>query len=303
MSTPANIPRMIGGLVGLLGLGFVLRLAWSQRTSLAATLSESRPAWLLVALVVGLMGMSVIGVSWHVLVARMGGTMDTVSALRAYFVGQLGKYVPGGVWAVVGRGEWARRDGVPGAVAYASTMLSMITAYVAGALVAAAALLASGGIPGSGSRWLVAAVIALGPLGLLGLHPAILARAVGMARRVSSRELRLDVLAWPESIGVVARQFLAWLGIGGATWVVSVALGADLGFWEVVLATCVSWVTGFLFLPVPGGIGIREAAFVGVLGQDPVVATVALAARLLFVVVDTTGAGVATILVRTRTPS
>lgn len=302
MTARRRIPRIIGGLVGLLGLAFVVRLVWRFREDLVDTLSRAQPAWLLVALVVGVCGMSVIGLAWRRLVQQMGGDIDRASALRAYFVGQLGKYVPGGVWAVVGRGEWARREGVAGTVAYASTMLSMITAYVAASLVAGIALVVDGGALDGANPWLVAGVVALGPLGLLGLHPRLLGWGADLARRVSHRELQLEVLPWPQALGVVARQLLAWIGIGGATWLVTVGLGADLSFVRVLLATCVSWVAGFLFLPVPGGIGIREAAFVGVLGQDPIVATVALAARLLFIVVDVTGAGSATLAAsRTRT--
>lgn len=302
MITRAHVPRIVGGLVGLVGLGFVARLVWTQRDELIDTLGQAQPGLLVLALGAGVAGLSVIGWAWQGLVLRLGGRIGVVSALRGYFVGQLGKYVPGGVWAVVGRGEWARRDGVAGPVAYASTMLSMVTAYVAGSLMAGIALLGTSTGPASfGRQWLVAGVVALGPLGLLCLHPRILHTMAKHARRLSKRELALDVLPWGQSLIIVVRQLAAWLGIGTATWLVSVGLGADLPYGMVMLATCVSWVAGFLFLPVPGGIGIREAAFVAVLGQDPVVATVALAARLLFIVADVTGAGVATSVLTLRT--
>lgn len=297
MKDHAVVPRLLGGLVGLLGLAFVGRLVWTQRAELADTLVRIEVIWLVPALVLGIAGMSTIGWAWQGWVLRMGGRIALASALRAYFVGQLGKYVPGGVWAVVGRGEWARRAGVPRSSAYTSTMLSMGTAYVAGALVAALALLAQVGDPaGFAPGWLVLGVAALGPMGLLALHPGVMKWLAAAARRLSRGVVDVQAPSWGESAVMVARQLPAWLGIGGATWLLSVGLGADLDFLRVLLATCVSWVAGFLFLFVPGGIGIREAAFVGVLGQDPVVATVALAARLLFVVVDVTGAAGASLV-------
>ncbi len=303
MSVRQQIPRIVGGAVGVLGLFFVGRLVWTQRSELAATIDRAEPGWLIVALVVGICGLTVIGWSWQALVLHLGGRLGFASALRGYFVGQLGKYVPGGVWAVVGRGEWARRDGVTGPVAYASTILSMVTAYVAGSLMAGMALLMVGELPSSSTgRWIIAGVVLLGPLGLLGLHPRILEWLASWARRLSGRQLALQVLPWHVTAAIVGRQLLAWLGIGTATWLVSIGLGAQLGFQQVLLATCVSWVAGFLFLPVPGGIGIREAAFVAVLGPDPVVATVALVARLVFVLADVAGAGLGTLAVsRVRT--
>lgn len=297
MKDRAHVSRLVGGLVGLIGLAFVGRLVWTQRAELAETLGRAELAWLLPALVIGVLGLSTIGWSWQGLVLRMGGRIGLASALRAYFVGQLGKYVPGGIWAVVGRGEWARRSGVSGSSAYASTLLSMGTAYVAGALVAALAMLAQlDDAAGLARGWLVLGVVALAPIGLVALHPRLFAGLATVARRLSRGRVEVPVLPWGESAVIVARQLPAWVGIGGATWLLSVGLGADLGFMRVLLATCVSWVAGFLFVPVPGGIGIREAAFVGVLGQDPVVATVALAARLLFILVDVTGAACASLV-------
>jgi len=279
---------LVGGLVGVVGLGFVVRLMWQQRDDLASTLHRAEPGWLVLALCVGVAGMSVIGWCWMLLVRVLGDDIGLVSAERGYFVGQLGKYVPGGLWAVLGRGEWARREGVAGAVAYSSTMLSMGTAYVAGSLAAGVTMVVAR--PPGEVGWLTVAVVALGPVGLLALHPAIFGRVTGLARRVSGRELAIEVPSWGASVGVVVRQLAAWVGIGTATWLVGVAIGADVSWPAVVVATCVAWVAGFLFLPVPGGIGIREAAFVAVLGGSPVAATIALAARLLFIVVDVVGA-------------
>ena len=92
------------------------------------------------------------------------------------------------------------------------------------------------------------------------------------------------------TVRYVVMQLPSWLLISGATWAVASGQGVDIGGLSLVLATCTSWVAGFLFLPTPGGIGIREAAFVAVLGGDAAVAAVALAARIVFVLVDAIGA-------------
>jgi uncharacterized membrane protein YbhN (UPF0104 family) len=65
-----------------------------------------------------------------------------------------------------------------------------------------------------------------------------------------------------------------------------------VGWLAVAPAAILSWIVGFVSVPVPGGIGVREAAFVAVVGTIPtgVRATVAVAARLCFILVDTGGA-------------
>jgi uncharacterized membrane protein YbhN (UPF0104 family) len=93
-------------------------------------------------------------------------------------------------------------------------------------------------------------------------------------------------------VALVARYLPAWLAIGGATWAVARSLDPSAGLAEVGTAAVLSWLVGFVLVPVPGGVGVREAAFVAAAGSlDPgIAAAVAVAARALFVVVDVAGA-------------
>jgi uncharacterized membrane protein YbhN (UPF0104 family) len=88
------------------------------------------------------------------------------------------------------------------------------------------------------------------------------------------------------------------LAIGAATWLVAAALdpGAPDAL-NIVFATVLSWVVGFLVVPAPGGIGVREAVFVAAatsLSSPGVAAAVAVVARVVFIMVDLLGAGLST---------
>ena len=66
-------------------------------------------------------------------------------------------------------------------------------------------------------------------------------------------------------------------------------------------AAMFSWVVGFLLVPVPGGVGVREAAFVALVGGSVpagIRATVAVVARLAFMLVDAAGALIGGAVVR-----
>lgn len=194
--TARGISRLIGAIVGFVGLGFVANLFWTRRSELQQVMQDAEAAWLVLAVVVGLVGMTTIGVAWHRLVVVLGGEMSRISALRGYFVGQLGKYVPGGVWAVIGRGSWARQEGVSMAVLYSSTMLSMGTAYTAGALLAglmALVVIPSGTV---GAPLLVGAVAVLGPVGLLAVYPTVFRLVLRVTRRISKRQVDMEVPEW-----------------------------------------------------------------------------------------------------------
>jgi uncharacterized membrane protein YbhN (UPF0104 family) len=184
---------------------------------------------------------------------------------RWYFLGELGKYVPGGIWPVVGRGELARRGGVDRAVAYQSVVWSL-------------------------AGWYGASVL---PVAALATHPKLQDAAAGAARSATRGKLSLTTLPWPTAVRLVASYLPTWLAIGAATAAVTHAYGAGPG-WQAPLAAVLAWVVGFLAVPVPAGAGVREAVFVATSGLDHGLAlTVAVTTRLAFIVVDLTGAALA----------
>ena len=92
-------------------------------------------------------------------------------------------------------------------------------------------------------------------------------------------------------MGLVARYVPAWLLIWAATWCITRALLPDPPLLRVGIAVTLSWAAGLAAAPVPAGAGVREAAFVALAGLSlGVAATVAVAGRLLFIVVDVFGA-------------
>ena len=299
MSTRKRLSGLLGFGIGLVGLGFVVRLVIRERETLAELAADGNPVWFVAALVAGLAGMTGIGLTWGVIVRELDRPLPLPDTLRGYFVGQLGKYVPGGVWAVMGRGEWAIRSGVGRGAAYLSTLLSIVTTYLAASAVVAGALLVGARPVDNGL--VVLGVALLAPAGLVAMHPRLFSLGLGLVDRVRRRAASsISVPAWPTSVAFVGRQLPSWLLISAATWAVARGLGVDIGGTSLVLATCTSWVAGFLFLPTPGGIGIREAVFVAVLGGDGVVAGVALGARVVFVLVDAIGAGLSSAVAARR---
>jgi glycosyltransferase 2 family protein len=293
------ISGLVGALIGLGGAAFVTRTLLRERDEVSAALAGARPAWLLVAFLLAAAGLTGIGLAWRTALRMLGGDLPVISALRGYFVGQLGKYLPGGVWAIMGRGEWARREGVPGPVAYKSVLLSMGSTYLAAVLLVALLVPASGlGEGGPG----YAAVLLLLPLGFAVVHPRVLGAGLHLLRRVTGRDLDVPIPSWGASAALVARHLPSWIAIGASNLVIAFALGASPDPVDVISATALSWVIGFIALPVPGGIGVREAAFVATAASLPagIAATVAVAARVMFMTVDGLGAALTSAVTTAR---
>ena len=235
--------------------------------------------WVGAAAVLSLVSVPLLAERWRAALGMLGETMPLDVAVRLFSAGQLGKYAPGGVWQFVGQGELATRHGVPRRSAYASVMLSTVT------LVGGASLLvATAGLTplGEGTPWWAVAAGAL----------AVAVLVVPHGRRLVGRVLHLDT---PLSVRELAHAVLGtvpfWLVIGLSTWMVTTSM-VDAPIGPVVVATITSWLAGIVFLPAPGGIGVREAVFATTLTTiDPSIghgtaAVVALVARALSMCAD-----------------
>jgi glycosyltransferase 2 family protein len=271
---------------------FVARLVARDWDDVGASLTGAHAGWMVAAGVLAVGGMTAIAVPWRKVLRMFGSDLSYRSVVARYYVGEIAKYVPGGVWPVVGRGELAVRGGVPRAAAYGSVALSLAALYLSAMFLVLATLPWMVANAGSlGYLW----VLAILPLGLAGLHPAVLRRAHAALQRLLRRDLAVVIPRWGDSLALLLQYLPAWVLIGTATWTVARGLGQDVGWFDIAPAAVLSWVVGFVLVPVPGGVGVREIAFVATATSlDPGVgAAVALVARMLFVVVDSIGLALA----------
>jgi glycosyltransferase 2 family protein len=294
-----RIANLLGIAIGVAGVAFVVQRIVRDRDEIGEALSAASPGWLVVGGVSGLVAMTLIGANWLSIIRHGGAGVRWRRGLSWFFVGQLGKYVPGGIWPIVGQAELAHRGATPRAVAYASTAMSMVATLLGAATVGAVA----GLIAPTSSRW-IPALLAAGIIVLAVLVSAPPARRTAdrIARRVTRRELRLPEARWFAMI--VARHLPVWVAFAGMNVFSVVALGVDLDgrlVLQLVFVTCVSWMAGFVVVGVPGGIGVRETVFIS-MTTAPLGAGVAVAAavlsRVVSIVVDLAGAGGSMVLAR-----
>ena len=288
----AVVAGLAVALVGGAAAALAIAGRWGEARQAVAA---ARPGWLLAGALLAVMAMLGLARPWGRAMAVLGQPVDRWRAVAWYFVGELGKYVPGGVWTVVGRAEWARAGGVGAPVAYAGVALSLAAAYLAAAVVALALVPVA---TGAGLPLVVALVV---PVGLGALHPRVAGSVLGLVERRRGRPLGVAPPPWSASLGLVLRYVPAWLALGASTWCVARSFEAAAPLGRVALAAVVAWVVGFLAAPVPGGLGVREAVFVGAAGLPVATgAATAVVARLLFMAVDAAGALVAGAVLRHR---
>lgn len=238
---------------------------------------------------------------WQALLAGLGSPLRTTTAGRIFFIGQLGKYIPGSVWPVLTQMELGARANVPRSRSGGASVLTMILSLATGLLVAAATL------PfahySADYDW----VFVLVPVILVCLYPRVLNPLLNRLFKLTKRPGLEQPVTLTMLSKALAWSLLAWIANGVQIWILADKLGAPAGR-TILIALggyAFAWCVGFVVIFDPAGAGIREALLVAalapVLPASPAFA-LALVSRAVNTISDLLVAGAAAFR-RPRLPS
>lgn len=227
------------------------------------------------------LGMMAAGAAWALLLPAL----PFRQVLPGFALAQLAKYVPGSIWQGVGQVADAHRLGVPVSAGTLAYLLQVLLQLLVAAAASAVAIVAPD-LP----TWLAVPAV-IGPVGLVLLRrtwlDAVLQRLARLTPRVDPTHVRL-----PSQMTIVLTAGCAAvtiLTIGASFAVLLPSADGARGFVATAGIFMLAWVIGFVVLPLPSGLGVREAVLVaGLASVHPVadVLAAAIVARLVLVVVE-----------------
>ncbi len=291
----------------LVQIAFVLVAVGLATWAVASRWSQVSEAWsrvtvwpMLAAMALATAGSYASFPSWRLLLAGLGSPLPVAPARRVFFLGQLGKYVPGGVWAVIAQVTLARALHVPRARSASASLLTILIGIVSSGSLGALCLLIGGReVLGRYAPALLLIVVLI-----VLLHPGLLVRLAALASRVTGRNVHIDRIPGrtiAASVGIqitglvlLGLHFYFVIGTVGGTYVSPILA---IGLLNVSLAA------GMLAVFAPAGAGVREAILT--LGLSPFMSPgsallIALMSRVLTIIADVLVAGGAALLGRTR---
>jgi hypothetical protein len=267
--------------VGVIGLIVRERTAFARAIDLVA--GSPSPLWL-ASFGALIAGRGVLAASSFAAAEADLASAPTGTSLLAWLRSAVTKYVPGVIWYPLSAVDRLRRAGLDARAAalgfYVDAIASIVAAVIVGAI-AVPALIADGS---AAALWLLLAVPAVASL-----HPRIFAVGIGIIGRLTSRPIEDVQHRWSTVAKVVTLHVGSWMFAGLSLQLVLHAMGTDISWPLVFAATSISWAVGLLAIPVPAGLGIREAVLVTLLVAETSTATAvaaALASRGLFVALD-----------------
>ncbi len=282
---------MLRVVLGLVALGL---LAWAvarRGPELGHAFGELHPWSLVGAAAAVLVALAANTLSWRALLAGLGSPLPVRAAGHVFLLGQLGKYLPGSVWALVAQVDLGRDYHVPARRGTAAAVLNMHVNITVGIAFGAVGI----GLAETGDYnryWWLLLVL---PLAALVLYPPVLRRLISLAFRLTRRPAADVRMSGGRLLAAIGWAAVMWMGFGVQIWLLALDVGAS-GATLPLLATgayAAAWIAGFVVLVAPAGAGAREVVLTVVLAtvlpRDGALA-VALVARGLSIFGDFAGA-------------
>jgi uncharacterized membrane protein YbhN (UPF0104 family) len=260
------------------GLGPSLEDLWNRL---------EHPGWLWLTGALYLLGLGFSAVYWYRLMRALGQRPPFLAAIRAHYIGQMGKYLPGKAWALFLRSGVLRGPRVRVSVAILTSFYEVFATMAGGAILAAVLLAAEtaswfhglteqtfrrllpraelDGQPIDPRALIVLALALLAPIGTVLLPPVFnwLVQRIALPFRETDAA-PLPAVRKRSTIQGLMMTLGCWLLMGASVWALFQAVLSQPPAWNLdtwgryTAYTALAYVAGFIILIVPSGLGVRE---------------------------------------------
>ena len=223
--------------------------------------------------------------SWRAVIARFGFPTGIRESIAAVGLSAFAKYIPGKIWAVMGRSAYIKeRRGYSLTQLTSASLIWQIIMLWVGLIFGAVGLYLLGEI----LRWGLPILVAW-----LALTTVIFSDAAqSIARRVYKRFLKRDIsfpaLSFGSTLASLPWFVITWGLLSASFYLLVVGLTTTPVPASTGLGFSLTIIMGILAMFIPGGIGVREGAMVAwltIVGVPVKEATaIAIAARLWFLI-------------------
>lgn len=262
-------------------------LFWREGEDIVKALGLIQPHHAALALALSMGHIFASYLAWRVIIAGYDPQLTAANSARIFFLGQIGKYLPGGVWPFLASADFGRDAGLKSRTTMASLFLILLVTLGSGVILCLIALPQALDLLPMGPLWLLAAIAALAIL----LQPALIRRLTGAAG--------IDLTPSSDRMfGAGILSVIIWLFAGLHLIVLARGIGVPLDEMDLMLFAAIyafAWIAGFLFMIAPAGLGAREATMIALLATImPLAAAgaIALMSRLLMTLADFIFAGI-----------
>ncbi|MDY4079139.1 MAG: lysylphosphatidylglycerol synthase transmembrane domain-containing protein [Clostridium sp.] len=259
--------KIIGVILSLLILWFMGNQFVKNWEDIKPYLSNMKIGWFIISIIMYAIVFLLTGYNWSYLLWKMDSKLGKMDYLDIHMTSALARYIPGGIWNIVGKAYMCTSKGVE----KRATTISMILEYVFQIISSSLFLLFF--IPilfsnNNNSFWIVALAGLLIILTVIFI-PNIIKVGIKVIGKVFKDDTSEISLEKKYVYNILGRYVGVWIltGIGLIILVIAFSKVEILQGIYLILSYPISWVIGFLS-PSPNGMGIREGVLGVLLGNS-----------------------------------
>lgn len=195
--------------------------------------------------------------AWKRLLVAYDSKLSSFRSFQIVGISQLGKYIPGKVWFLLGRMYLAKQFNIPERISFVSLVLETMLILITGGVIAVLTVAAQW-IQNLSIRALVAFAAIIGTL--VFVHPRIFGRLVDFMMRVLKQEIVRMNVTFGGIVVLLMLYFVCWFWAGTAFFIIVRSFyEVEIGKWLLFVGVfALAWVTGFVSFLTPAGLGVRE---------------------------------------------
>jgi len=246
---------------------FLGKMVWNNWNQVKDTPFTLRPFAFILSTVIFVFSYFIQVWAWYLITLKLKIALSPSETIRTWFYSQLGKYLPGKIWLVLGRFYFYNSKGKSKKNISLALYLEMVTMIAAAGLILLAALFVYREIwlfySWRQSGWLVLLFL----LGLVSLHPRLLQKILNWILGQFKKEPLSLSISYPDILWILFVCILSWIvgGIGFYLFIDSVYPVASQYILFLTGALAASSTLGLIAIFAPSGLGVREGALVYIL--------------------------------------
>lgn len=255
-----RIIALVGGLFILVSMWFLGRsflVGVHEAGGIENLLHFNVPLFLIASILMAV-HLTLAGYTWTLVTGTAGGHLGFRKGFSIHFLSQVGKYIPGKVWAAMGKYSLSRNSGLSTAQTGQGLVLETVF-IVLGCLITTLPLIpltAKDTGMGVGTGMAVAAGLSV--VLLASIHPAVFQRLAGLVAKAMKSSNSLRECSFSEMLRILPVYITVFLTLGGAYWLMCLSFGLRIPFFPGVFIYPAAMGIGYLAIFAPGGLGARE---------------------------------------------
>jgi len=243
--------------------------------------------------------------AWYLITVKLGIAISIRETFESWFYSQLGKYLPGKVWVLLGRYYFYEAKGKSRGKISIALYLEVLTVLLAAGLLSAIGTVsfreANSFGSGTGIGWMFLFFLFV----FLSVYPKFLQKILNWILILFRKEPVMLSISYRDILWILLICILSWIigGIGFWIFVDSVFAISSQHILFLTGALALSSILGLIALFAPSGLGVREGALVYLLSfmmPGPVAVVISTLTRIWMTLIEIGLIGIVYLLSKIR---